>query len=146
MANIKEIRKELKSTLGYNARQVSVSSKHYSNIVFTIRNAEVDKKAVQEFADNYEKVDRCPVTYEILSGGNTFVEVRVAEDVLDVWAEKYIEEASVAMAIMNSTDETSITIVEGYSLMRCGQNDVNLIKWGGYLQISSRAIAIKMNQ
>jgi len=97
MINTKEIRKQMKKELGYNAKQVSVGSKN-GNCTFTIRDAKVNKGKVKEFANNFEKIDRCQMTGEILLGGNTFVNVYSTDEVKNVWAAKYIDTIKAAVA------------------------------------------------
>ena len=81
MADTKAIRAELKKVLGYNSRQVSVRMRHYSNIVFTIRTADIKKAEIKEFASQYESYQRDHATGEILCGGNTFVDVQYSDEV-----------------------------------------------------------------
>ena len=76
----KQIRQEMKKTLGYNARQVTVKQSHYS-IVFTVRDSAVDVQAVKSFGRNFESISRDHATGCILRGGNTFVEVRLSDAV-----------------------------------------------------------------
>ena len=70
----KEIKKELAKALNTKFNDFSVTSPHYSSINIDIKTL-VSKSAVKEIAQKYEKIDRCEVTGEILSGGNTFVSV-----------------------------------------------------------------------
>lgn len=64
------IRKEIKSTLGYNSRQVSVKS-NWSAITVRCKAAGLDKKAIARIAYKFESVHW--ENGEILAGGNDFV-------------------------------------------------------------------------
>lgn len=90
MKNSNEIQSLLKSRLGYNRTQVSVSAKH-SCITFTVRKKDVDFKKVEEFGNQFENIYRCEATGEILSGGNTFVDVRFSEEVKNEIKQDFIE-------------------------------------------------------
>jgi hypothetical protein len=90
MVDTKQIRKDLKKMLGYNARQVSVSGKN-GNVTFTIRDEGVDIEKVQNFGGRYERVMRDEITQCILCGGNTFVDVRFSEQINKIFNEKYSE-------------------------------------------------------
>ena len=113
MKTSKKIRQELKSTLGYNARQVSVSVKDYNSIYFTVRTKEVDFNSVLEFAHKYEAVNRCPITHDILSGGNVYVNVSYSE-ALEV--ELIEEQRSTAKRIIESEnlvdEETGFYLID----------------------------------
>lgn len=74
MDNAKVLRKELKEVLNLNNRKVSVTADYHSiNVTLKDENADIEK--VREIAVKYEDIDRCPRTYEVLQGGNTFVHV-----------------------------------------------------------------------
>lgn len=128
MTATKEIRKELKSQLGYNSRQVSVSSRYYGSITFTVRDANVDLEKVKQFSYQYESIRRCEVSGDILSGGNTFVDVQVSETVEAIWAEDYIEDVAVAVALLKA-GEQSVKVIEGYTLFVNDYNGMQLVKW-----------------
>lgn len=66
-------------SLGFNSRQVSVSTERLSldeafNV--TIRDEKVDKAVIKEAVKEFESIDRDHSSGEILSGGNTYVTVR----------------------------------------------------------------------
>lgn len=72
------IRTELKKHYGITSRQVSVRASSYSmgsSIDVTINDPAVDIREVKNAADRHEKIDRCQVTGEILSGGNRYLSV-----------------------------------------------------------------------
>lgn len=80
MTDSKQIRKEMKKALNYNARQVSVKQSH-SQITFTVRDSSVNVQAVKDFGTRFESVSRDYATGCILRGGNTFVDVRLSDAV-----------------------------------------------------------------
>lgn len=112
MTETKIIRQALRS-IGYNARKVSVRSPYYGSITFTIRDASVDRKAIEEFAKQYEEIDRCEASGEILSGGNTFVHVEATEEVQDAWAAPYAEKLEAVLENSADAEERVGTPVEG---------------------------------
>jgi len=69
-AQIREFLKKNKLT----NRQVSVKSDHNS-VTVTVKTPIPNYKALKEFAQSLEKIDRCSITNEILLGGNTYVSV-----------------------------------------------------------------------
>lgn len=77
MDNAKELRKELKEELNLNNRKCSVTANwHAINVTVKDETADIDK--VREIAVKYEEIERCPVTHEVLLGGNTYVNVNRA--------------------------------------------------------------------
>ncbi len=67
-----EIKKEIKTTLGYNTRDLSVRVDH-SSINISVKSCDVSVAKVTAIVEKYRSVDRCQYTGEILSGGNTYV-------------------------------------------------------------------------
>ena len=67
-----EIRSSLKKVLGYTNRQVSVKVRDFA-IWVKAKVAGLNLQKVYDIAIKYKSVERCEVTGEILSGGNTFV-------------------------------------------------------------------------
>lgn len=71
----KEIAVKIRKLLaaeGIPARSVSVRSDGNS-VDVTIKDAAVGSDKVRAIAGQFEKIDRCQVSGEILSGGNTYV-------------------------------------------------------------------------
>lgn len=72
------LRAKLKAA-GYNARRVTVRHDHYSmgsSIDVTIRDPDVGRDTIKALASEFERVDRCEITGEILSGGNRYLDVK----------------------------------------------------------------------
>lgn len=66
---------------GFNARQVTVRARH-STLDVTIRDSSISLTRVAEIASPFEVVRRDQATGEILSGGNTYVEVAYAVNIV----------------------------------------------------------------
>ena len=138
MNKAKEIRQALKEQLGYNARQVSVRERQggYSySFILTVRDASVNLQKVEEFARGCESIDRCERTYEILSGGNTFVRVSVLDEVEEIWSGEHLEEVTGALKEVSElpTNQSSVRLLnDQYSIIkgRC-ENSVELIETKG---------------
>lgn len=123
--NGSSIRKALKSLLGYNSRQVSVRVHSYSmgqTTHFTIRDESVDYKAVKEFASQCESVSRCKHSGEILSGGNTFTDVHINDEVKQAWA------APLVSAIASAHEALQALSSDGAGIPVAG---LNLVIWKG---------------
>ena len=94
----KQIRTEIKKKFGYTGKQVSVQSENYSmgssiNVEIKTEEALENRYRIDEIARKQEKIDRCKVTGEILSGGNNFVHVGMSWDLKEALNEKYSAEA-----------------------------------------------------
>lgn len=79
------IKKELKEA-GYNTRDFSVTVRdagYETSIRVYIKNAYVKKEEVEKLLRHWESIDRDERTYEILSGGNTFLFVQYEYGVLE---------------------------------------------------------------
>ena len=74
------IRNELK-TIGYGRDAVSVTVSGGS-VNLTIKSANVKRAQVNAVATKYERIDRCPLTHEILCGANIFIFIRIDEDIM----------------------------------------------------------------
>jgi len=79
-APAQSLRAALKAA-GFNARRVTVREKH-STLYVTIRDAWASLTEVKTIADKFRVVHRCQATGEILGGGNTFVEVGYADELV----------------------------------------------------------------
>jgi hypothetical protein len=67
---------------GFNARRVTVRQNH-STLDVTIRDAWASLSEVKAIADKFRVVHRCQATGEILCGGNTFVDVRYTDELVE---------------------------------------------------------------
>jgi hypothetical protein len=66
---------------GFNVRRVSVRHDH-STLRVTIRDASASLTQIEAVAGPFESVRRCQATGEILLGGNCYVDVKYASDVV----------------------------------------------------------------
>tara|TARA_R110002020_G_scaffold26908_3_gene86934 strand:- start:1439 stop:1708 length:270 start_codon:yes stop_codon:yes gene_type:complete len=72
----KQIRQEIKKTLGYSSRQVSVRNRpcgYSTSLKITVKSLDIPLEPIEAIAKKYKSVDRCEYTGKILSGGNTFI-------------------------------------------------------------------------
>jgi hypothetical protein len=67
---------------GFNARRVTVRQSH-SSLYVSIRDAWVSLSEVEAIANKFSVVSRCAATGEILSGGNTFVNVSYTAELVE---------------------------------------------------------------
>lgn len=68
--------------VGYNARRVTVRASH-SSLYVSIRDAAASLSAAEAIANQFSVVRRCEKTGEILSGGNTFVNVAYTDELVE---------------------------------------------------------------
>ena len=95
-----ELRKLLKER-GWNSRKVGVRSgrcTYSGEINVTIKDPAVPYHEVKKLASGFESISRCHVSGEILSGGNTYVDVNLAENVVKVLEARYLEAVKAAVA------------------------------------------------
>lgn len=109
--------------LGYNSRQVSVRSRHagYSSaLLVTIRDASISINKIEEAIASFEKIDRCHLTGEILSGGNTFIDVEYNDEAKAKIAAPFVE--LVKNAMVTTSGNSGENIVDSYVLFAEGRN------------------------
>ncbi len=93
------IRKALKRDHGWTGRQVSVRSEYYSmgsSIHVRIKDPSVNPALVRKVAGCHQRVRRCEISGEILSGGNMFVNVSWDHDVLRTMSAQYLDAVETA--------------------------------------------------
>lgn len=91
------MRAALKSA-GYNGRKVSVRHDHYSmgsTVHVTIRDHQISRRTIEAICEPFSSVRR-DEQGEILSGGNTFVDVAYGKGVLEVVARPIAEQLAAA--------------------------------------------------
>lgn len=106
------MRKELKAA-GYNSRKVSVRTDYYSmgsSIHVTVRARGVDGATVKAIANAGERIDRCEITGEILSGGNLFVHFDYCGKLLKEIEADISAEVEAGFAAMYATPGEKVTI------------------------------------
>ena len=92
-----KIRKEIKSQLGYTAKQVSVRSVHGTELKVTVKDITIDLQQIEKIASQFEDIHRCEATNEILLGGNTFVNVGYDWQVVHEAKQERLAEAEAIM-------------------------------------------------
>ena len=95
----KALRSELRAA-GFKGRDVTVKHNYFSmgsEIVVTIRNPEIERKAVKEVATSYERISRCEFSGEILGGGNTYLDVNYSEAALEVRKNAVLPNINIAL-------------------------------------------------
>jgi hypothetical protein len=90
MTPAQALRAALKAA-GYNGRRVTVRASH-SSLYVSIRDAAASLSAVEAIANQFSVVRHCEKTGEILSGGNTFVNV--------VYTNELVEPAKAAILVV----------------------------------------------
>jgi hypothetical protein len=104
----KTVRKQLKEKLGYNSRQVSIRNRpggYSTKLIFTARSPEVDFKKLEEFALSFRDVDVCQYSGEILMGGNTYIDIVIADNLKQTIFDKVKQEV---VELIRSTKIQSI--------------------------------------
>lgn len=85
---------------GYNSKQVSVRNRHagYSSALdITIRDPSVNFNVVEKIGKDHKHVHYDERSGEILSGGNTFVDTSISDEVRDTWSKKYLQHVNDAI-------------------------------------------------
>ena len=101
----KQIRQTLKTKHGWTSRDVSVRSEYYSMgsaIRVKIKNADVNPHIVEAIARSAESIRWCPITHDILSGGNLFVTSSYTMEAADEIAQKHIAAVEAAKAELDA--------------------------------------------
>lgn len=105
----KTIRTELK-TAGYNARQISVRADGCA-IYLTVRDPSVKAHKVKAIANKYVNVRYCEGSGEMLLGGNTFVYVEYAKEIIE-------QRAAIMLPILSTIEQGKDLIIEGVRACR----------------------------
>ena len=88
-----------------------------SSIRVEIKDPEVSYVIVQAIADEAEHIDRCPISHEILSGGNRFVFIQYSTEAAHAGGAGYVRAIARALSDLEETPKDS-TILE--PLTDCG--------------------------
>lgn len=98
------VKKELKEA-GYNTKDfwVSVKDSLYDGVIkVTVKNPYISRVDVEKILKHWESYELDQRTYEILQGGNTYLHVEYASDIIDRIPE---EEKEKAVAILKSNPD-----------------------------------------
>ena len=143
-----QIRQTLKGK-GITSRQVSVRADYFSggsSIDVRIKDANVSLSLVESIANAHERIDRCHLTHEILSGCNRYVSVSYTSAALDVLAARYLDAVNAAAAQASGSNLIPVTGTDFW----IGRNDngVHFSLWTNdshvqsYLDAAGAAAAI----
>lgn len=111
-----EVRKALKDK-GINSRRVSVRSDGNS-LSIRIKDLSVCADMVTEIAKQFERIDYCQITQEILSGGNYFVSVSYdwqVESAIKKTPEFLALKEKIAQKLTNISGNSGVEIVDGFT-------------------------------
>lgn len=132
----KALRSFLKKTHGWNARQVSVRCEYFSMgsaVHVTIRDPEVPLAPVKAAASEHcERIARCEMTGEILSGGNTYLHCGYSEEASAARSAPYLEAVKAAAEALGPDGEKTSCLhsISGTAvLLGKGSNGYGLRLW-----------------
>ncbi len=126
--------KAIRATLklrGWNARAVSVRCDYYSmgsSIYVTVRQFGISAQAVKDAVEGFARIDRCQMTGEILSGGNTFVHVDYATKVQEAARNELRETVDAAHAVITTTAGASVEVVPGMAVVFTNEIDAQELR------------------
>lgn len=108
---------------GWNSRQISVRTDYYSmgsSINVEIKDAAIPYYEAEAIAEGKERIDRCELTGEILSGGNRFVHVTMSNTARLAKGARFMPAVEQAWARFQpeTSDRTLHEIVPGFLLGR----------------------------
>jgi len=107
---------------GYKPRQVSIrlgSGGGSTKVNLVVRDPQVVYSVVEAIAQKHRHVDRDAKTGEILSGGNTYVDIALSDTVYNAWTIQYLP--AVNKALTELTAETyGVPIDKRFTLFRDG--------------------------
>lgn len=139
-----EIRKAFKAK-GWNAKMVSVRMHQYSmgsSIYVSIKHPSIPPEVARKIAEAHQRVDRCEMTGEILSGGNMFVFVETTDEVQAQLAAPYVDAIRKALAELKQTakDHPNLhaEIVDGFTV-GMDSNGFHVGLWGAHSHLQSFA-------
>lgn len=107
-----EIRAELKAR-GWSSRAVSVKSDYFaggSSIDVRIKDGSVPIAVVRSIAEAHERIDRCAITGDILSGCNRYVSVSYTGEALAAIAAPLVPQVTAALASLKAGGTTHAEI------------------------------------
>jgi hypothetical protein len=120
MNRIKEkILGDLKA-MGYNARQVSIKDRPgglETALKITIRDPQVSYSAIEEIKQRYTSISRDEKTFEILGGGNTYIDIVLSDEVRQIWSDHYLSKVEAAIGQIKE-DNKWVAIDERFSIFR----------------------------
>lgn len=151
------IRKQLKEQYKWSSRKVSVRADLYSggsSINITVKHADVNEDIVEKVARQFESIDRCEHTGEILSGGNTYLHVTVTKEVEHERSEPYMKDAEVVQTLVDANPNRVFTLGDtGVSVARLDEKNLSIefegkdrTVWAYKNEDNTRTIAVVASQ
>ena len=123
----KLIRQTLKAELGLTARDVSVRSAYFSmGSSIDVRLKDTDKANalalafVEKIANEHERIDRCEISGDILSGCNRYVSVNRTDEGCKAIAQPFLAAAEKAIAEVSGSSILPVSENCGVSLRHAG--------------------------
>ena len=111
----KIIRNALKA-LGISSRKVSVRAENYSmgsSVHVWIKDPTVKLATVRAIAQEQERIDRCPITGDILSGCNRFIHIGYSGEANQKRAEPYLEACRQAGRLLDDLPPGHLIRIKG---------------------------------
>ena len=110
---------------GWNSRKVSVRSSSFSmgsSIDVTIKDASVPMSVVKEIAKGAERIHRCEITGDILSGCNRYVSVNYTREALETLGAPFVAKIREAFeSIPRDDDRSCPSVAPGCFINRAHQ-------------------------
>ena len=126
----KEIRARFKAA-GFSSRKISVRVEYFgcsSSIRVKIKDASVPFHMVKNIVEEYANIHRCPVSGEILGGGNTFTDIQHTTEAQAELAARYVDAVSAAVA---KIDGRFLETVHGEARVGAAEHDDAFYLWIG---------------
>ena len=128
----KAIRTALKAQ-GISNRKVSVRADNYSmgsSINIEIKDATIAMSTVKAAAAPFERIDRCEITGDILSGGNRFLHISYSTEASEQRAAPYVDAVREAMNAVGEEKTTCLVSITGTEIL-VGSDGFGFQLWNG---------------
>jgi len=129
----KAIRTELKK-IGISNRRVSVRAENYSmgsSIHVEIKDATIAMSTVKAIAEAHEKIDRCEITGDILSGGNRYLHISYSPEASAERGAPYLADVRAAMEAIGTEPTNALTSITGTGILVGSDNGMGWQLWNG---------------
>jgi hypothetical protein len=126
------IRQALKAK-GITSRDVSVRAESFSMgsaIRVVIKSPRVALGLVETIANQHESIDRCPITGDILAGGNRYVSVNYDRDTVKIMADRYLAAVNdAAVELVKAGDNSLIPVAGTFYMIGRGRHGSGIAVW-----------------
>ncbi len=129
----KMIRTELKAQ-GISNRKVSVRADDYSmgsSINIEIKDASIPMSVVRAAAEKHERIDRCSITGDILSGGNRYLHISYSPEASAERGAPYLADVRAAMEAIGTEPTNALTSITGTGILVGSDNGMGWQLWNG---------------